>query len=118
MKPNLESRKVILKELIEKGKSKGMLTYKEIMDAFEDIELEPEQIEKIYETVENMGIDVVGDIETEMEDIQLTEEDLDLSLPEGISIDDPVRMYLKEIGKVPLLSADEEIELAQRMEKG
>lgn len=112
------NRKSILKELVEKGKSKGMLTYKEIMDAFEEVELEPDQIEKIYETVENMGIDVVGDIDAEIQDIQLTEEDLDLSLPEGISIDDPVRMYLKEIGKVPLLSADEEIELAKRMEKG
>ena len=118
MKTNIEARKAVLKDLIEKGKSKGMLTYKEIMDAFEEIELEPDQIEKIYETVENMGIDVVGDIESEMEDIQLTEEDLELTIPEGISIDDPVRMYLKEIGKVPLLSADEEIELAKRMEKG
>lgn len=118
VKPNIEARKIILKELVEKGKSKGMLTYKEIMDAFEEIELEPDQIEKVYETMENMGIDVVGDIESEMEDIQLTEEDLELTIPEGISIDDPVRMYLKEIGKVPLLSADEEIELAQRMEKG
>jgi RNA polymerase primary sigma factor len=113
------SRKIILKELVEKGKSKGMLTYKEIMDAFEEVELEPEQIEKIYETVENMGIDVVGDIDAEVQDMQNnTEEELDLTLPEGISIDDPVRMYLKEIGKVPLLSADEEIELSKRMEKG
>jgi RNA polymerase primary sigma factor len=112
------SRKSILKELVEKGKSKGMLTYKEIMDAFEEVELEPDQIEKIYETVENMGIDVVGDIDAEIQDMQIAEEELDLSLPEGISIDDPVRMYLKEIGKVPLLSADEEIELAKRMEKG
>lgn len=118
MKPNQEARKVILKELVEKGKIKGLLTYKEIMDAFEEIDLEPDQIEKIYETMENMGIDVVGDIESEMQDIQLTEEDLDITIPEGISIDDPVRMYLKEIGKVPLLSADEEIELAKRMEKG
>ncbi|HEX9061424.1 MAG TPA: RNA polymerase sigma factor region1.1 domain-containing protein, partial [Clostridia bacterium] len=118
MKSNIEMRKMILKDLIEKGKSKGMLTYKEVMDAFEEIELEPDQIEKIYETLENMNIDVVGDIEAEMEDIQITEEDLDLSIPEGISIDDPVRMYLKEIGKVPLLSADEEIELAKRMENG
>lgn len=118
MKPNNEGKKAVLKELIEKGKAKGMLTYKEIMDAFEDMELEPEQIEKIYESMESMGIDVVGDIEAEMEDIQLTDEDLDISLPEGISIDDPVRMYLKEIGKVPLLSADEEIDLARRMEEG
>ncbi len=118
MKSGNDNRKIILKELVEKGKSKGMLTYKEIMDAFEDVELESEQIEKIYETVENMGIDVVGDIEAEMEDIQITEDDLNITIPEGISIDDPVRMYLKEIGKVPLLSADNEIELAQRMEKG
>ena len=115
---NNANRKSILKELVEKGKSKGMLTYKEIMDAFEEVDLEPEQIEKIYETVENMGIDVVGDIDEEIKDMQNTEEELDLTLPEGISIDDPVRMYLKEIGKVPLLSADEEIELAKRMEKG
>ncbi|OPZ90416.1 MAG: RNA polymerase sigma factor SigA [Firmicutes bacterium ADurb.Bin419] len=118
MKPNNDARKAILLELIDKGKQKGMLSYKEIMDAFEEIEIEPEQIEKVYETLENMGIDIVGDIEAEMEEIQLTEEDLDISIPEGISIDDPVRMYLKEIGKVPLLSADEEIELAQKMEKG
>ena len=118
MKPNNDTRKAILLELIDKGKQKGMLAYKEIMDAFEEIEIEPEQIEKVYETLENLGIDIVGDIEAEMEEIQLTEEDLDITVPEGISIDDPVRMYLKEIGKVPLLSADEEIDLAQKMEKG
>lgn len=117
MKPN-NDKKAILLELIEKGKQKGMLEYKEIMDAFDEIDIEPEHIEKIYETLENMGIDVVGDIDSEMEDIQLTEDELDISVPEGISIDDPVRMYLKEIGKVPLLSAEEEVELAHSMEEG
>ncbi len=113
-----ENKKQIIKELLDKGKKKGMLSYKEIMDALEEIELDPEQIEKIYESIENMGIEIVGDMEQELEEIQLEPEDLDLSVPEGISLDDPVRMYLKEIGKVELLSSDEETELAQRMGQG
>jgi len=117
LKVNNDVRKAILRDLIEKGKSKGMLTYKEITDAFEEIELEAEHIEKIFETMENMGIDIIGDMDEELDQVQ-NENELELSIPEGISIDDPVRMYLKEIGKVPLLSANDEIDLARRMEDG
>lgn len=118
MKQQNESKKSILKDLVEKGRGKGVLTYKEIMDAFEEIELAPEEIEKIYDTLEKVGIDVVGEIDQELEEIQISDEEIDVSIPEGISIDDPVRMYLKEIGKVQLLTADEEVVLAKKMEEG
>ena len=103
-----------LKLLVEMAKKKkNVLEAAAINDAFRDMNLQPDMMEKVYDFLEKNNVDVIG----VMEDIP-DEGDLDLSLPEGISIDDPVRMYLKEIGKVPLLSADEEIELAQRMEKG
>jgi RNA polymerase primary sigma factor len=116
-----------VKELANKGKVKGNLTYSEIEDGLSELDIDKDQIEDIYDSLASMGIEVVGDkdsIDDENfveEDDQAEEVDVeaeDLSLPKGINIDDPVRMYLKEIGKVPLLTGDEEIELAKRMEEG
>ncbi len=112
------NKKAALKSLIEKGKKKGMLTYKEILDSLEELDLDPEQIEKVYESMEAMGIEVIGDMDEALKEIAVNEEEIDLTLPEGVNVDDHVRMYLKEIGKVALLTTEEEIELASRMAEG
>ena len=133
-----ESKKMTAKGLIEKGKKQGSLTLAEIMEAFSETELDKDQVENLYETLGNLGIEVIEnktdkvDIDFAQDDLDLDDldesivkddtpmeiEEIDLSLPKGISIDDPVRMYLKEIGKIPLLKPHEEVELARRMHEG
>ncbi len=110
--------KIRLDQLLVLAKDKnGVLEQKDITDAFLDLELEPTKIEQVYEFLEAQSIDIIGEI-SNIENENLNEDIIDFTLPEGVSIDDPVRMYLKEIGKVPLLSADDEIKLAKRMESG
>lgn len=109
-----------IKDLIKNGKKKGSLTYKEIMDTFQNIDLDPDQIESVYGVLEDHGIRVISDPidEDDKDDTKSKEKEVEISVPEGVNIDDPVRMYLKEIGKVSLLTAQEEVELAKRMEQG
>ena len=113
---NAEQR---IRELLEAGKQKGILTVNEVMDTLNEIGVDADQMDKIYMELQDLNIDIVEEVEVP-EDIneEIAEIETMLAPTEGINIDDPVRMYLKEIGKVPLLNANEEIEIAQRMAEG
>ena len=115
-----------IKDLIEKGKAKGSLTNNDILEALDGIDMDIEQMEKLYETLDQNGIEITGYFENEdldniVEEVEQIEsaEDMDKMLAsEGLAVDDPVRMYLKEIGKIPLIDANREVELAELISQG
>ncbi|MGN0711827.1 MAG: RNA polymerase sigma factor RpoD [Anaerovoracaceae bacterium] len=135
---NTMDKKETVQAMMDKAKAKGSISFREVADALECVDLNKEQMDEIYDSLTAMGVEIVSEVDPEDfellsieneeqpdDDVELinssddnAEVDLEATLPKGISVDDPVRMYLKEIGKVPLLSADEEIELAKRMEAG
>ncbi|MDU5466421.1 MAG: RNA polymerase sigma factor RpoD [Peptoniphilus harei] len=117
-KKNMNSVESITEQLLKDGKKDGKLSYDEIGDAFEKIQIDSDDIDELYKTLEKEGINLVDkkDLKDDEDEVDLSKEDL--SVPKGVTVDDPVRMYLKEIGKISLLTADEEVEIAKRMEAG
>ncbi len=120
-KPTAKQREKVLNDLYENAKAKGTISYETIINELAKVDIDPEEFETILETIESFGVQVTRENDEENQDAQddvEEEDDIDLSVPEAINIDDPVRMYLKEIGKVPLLTAEQEVEIAKRMEQG
>ncbi|MEF3318767.1 RNA polymerase sigma factor RpoD [Peptoniphilus grossensis] len=115
---NKDSIESITEQLLKDGKKDGNLSYDEIGDAFEKFQIDSDDIDELYKTFEKEGINLVDkkDLKDDDDEVDVTKEDL--SVPKGVTVDDPVRMYLKEIGKISLLTAEEEVEIAKRMEAG
>ena len=119
----VKDKKAVIRSLIESGKANGKLTTREINDALEQLDFDVEKVDKLYDTLESLNIDIVDDIDlSDLEgkdfDSEHDEDDESLLSVDGINIDDPVKVYLKEIGRVPLLTPEEEVEMAERMAKG
>lgn len=113
---NKDSIESVMERLLEEGKKEGKLSYDEIGDAFEKVPMDSDEIDEMYKNFEKQGIHLIDEKDSKGDDEEVDVTKEDLSVPKGVTVDDPVRMYLKEIGKISLLTAEEEVEIAKRME--